>query len=132
MTMLTRCLSIMLLGAMILTGSLAQAHTAVMGHMLGSRVQALDYGNHLPDETDRTCNTEPCEICGAALSGDCAAALCHPDLIVGSRDTPTEGTKVLHHLSSAADRPGMSAEVQPPPPRHLLQETQRSFPQEII
>ncbi len=126
--MLTRCLSIMLLGAMILTGSLAQAHTAVMGHMLGSRVQALDHGNHLPDETDRTGNTEPCEICGAALSGDCAAALCHPDLIVQTRDAPTSGAKLRHHSSPTPDQPGITAEVRTPPPRHLLKDTTTLFP----
>lgn len=128
MTMLDRCLSIMLLGAMILAGSLAPAHDVVMGGAIGVPAHASDHGGHSPDETG---TPEPCEICGAALFGDCVASFCHPDLIVENPDAPTEGAKVLHHSSLAPDRPGLIAEVQPPPPRHLLQETQTSFPQEI-
>ncbi|SFE89284.1 hypothetical protein [Roseivivax sediminis] len=130
MTMLARCLSIMLLGAMILAGSLAPAHDVVMGGAIGVPAHASDHGGHSPDETGRTGTPEPCEICDA-LFGDCVASFCHPDLIVENRGAPTEGAKVLHHSSTAPNRPGMIAEVQHPPPRHLLQETQTSFPQEI-
>lgn len=120
MRVLVRCLSMMLLGAMILTGSPAPAHAEAMG---GSKVQSsgeVHHRGHGADETGPDGSDAPCEICGMAMAGDCTAPFCHPGLVVEAHSPAAPHAPSRHDPGKARDLWGTSTEVLIPPPRHLL------------
>lgn len=119
MTMLARCHFILFLSAVMLAGSLAPAHEATMGGMIGELFHDAAHAAHTSDVPDRNGTDEPCDICGMALTGDCMATFCHPELIVESHYPAARGLPGPHDPKATRNPRSMTAEVQTPPPRHL-------------
>ena len=130
-TPLIRCLSIILLSALILTAPLAQEHDAAMGDMTGLSIHALDREDHGPHKSGPSATITSCEFYGSGHAGDCAVACCHPDLSPESLNASFNAAQAFHHPGLVPGWPGLRAAVETPPPKHLLWKPPTLFPQEI-
>lgn len=119
-----QCLSLVLLTAAVLVGSLMLMQISSTGRMSGNALHSsmshADYGERVSEEIRQSGHGKDCNACESAAAVACMMTFCHPAVIIGNVCLAAPGCERKRVPDPGFNQSEIALEIITPPPRHHL------------